>query len=111
MMIVCTHLEMCLEESAAIKPGASLAARLKENNEAPCLYISCAESHSGFTCSFLGQERLLFLVEDVLTENQRFLAYIEKKLVPDQLLLSLEAVQSAVKKFYEHQGDIQQCIE
>lgn len=96
--IVCTHLDMCLEELIAIKTGKSLIIRLQENREVPCLSISCVNSHSSFYCSFL--------VEDILTENQNFLSYTEKKLLLDQMLLSLKAIQSAAKKFYEYLGDI-----
>lgn len=109
--IVCTHLDMCLEELIAIKTGESLIIRLQENREVPCLSISCVNSHSSFYCSFQGREKPLFLVEDILTENQSFLSYTEKKLLPDQMLLSLKAIQSAAKKFYEYLGDIHKCIE
>lgn len=52
--IVCTHLDMCLEELIAIKTGKSLIIRLQENREVPCLSISCVNSHSSFYCSFQG---------------------------------------------------------
>ncbi len=109
--MLCTHLERCLEKLATIKQGMSLEVRLNENSKIPCLHISCIKSHSGFTCSFQEEERLFFLVEDSLRENQSFLVYTEKKLAPEQMLISMDAVQSTVEKFYEYQGDIQQCVE
>ena len=72
--------------------------------------VSCVESHRAFACSYQGQDQLLFLVEDILSEGRSFLTYIEEALAPDQMLLSLEAVRSAVQMFYEYQGDVQQCI-
>jgi hypothetical protein len=99
-----------LEALSAMKCGGTLTARLKEDREAPCLSVSCVESHRAFACSYQGQDQLLFLVEDILSEGRSFLTYIEEALAPDQMLLSLEAVRSAVQMFYEYQGDVQQCI-
>jgi hypothetical protein len=38
-------------------------------------------------------------------------ANIDRELEPAQMLLLMEAVESAVNEFYEHQGNMEQCIE
>ncbi len=100
-----------LEVLSTMRSGGALTVRLKEDQETPCLSVSCVESHRAFACSYQGQDQLLFLVEDILSEGRSFLSYIEETLAPDQMLLSLEAVRSAIQTFYEHQGDVWQCIE
>lgn len=108
---VCTSLESCLEGISAARAGEVLTVRLEEGQELPCLAVSCVEGGRWFTCSLRGNDGLFFLVEDEITEEKSFLAYIEKELAPEQMLLSLEAVRSAAGIFYEYRGDVQQCAE
>ncbi len=102
---VCTSLESCLEGISAARAGEVLTVRLEEGQELPCLAVSCVEGGRWFTCSLRGNDGLFFLVE------KSFLAYIEKELDPEQMLLSLEAVRSAAGIFFEYRGDVQRCAE
>lgn len=94
-----------------LKQDEFYTVHLESNKKLPCLYITCLKSNTAYTCFLKDNTATFYLVEDIITSSKLFLSYIEEKLDTEQMMLSKNAVVSAIKIFLEYHGDVSQCVQ
>jgi len=98
------------EDLQSMSAGETIIVNIPDLSENIHLSITCFDKDL-FTCTHINDTEKNYLTEDIITEQQRVYNYDTKPLSIELLYVSLVGILSAIEKFFEHNGNIDECIQ